>query len=353
VRDQLQRVKPELQKQFHIQTCRAFDRVVLSGGVSYPIEEQFQVPDEQMLQKAQGQSCLRRFLESKGLIYQPGDALDTARFLKDVLPGTTPLPDKPEVYTARAVHERFLGAPGLRLLPDVSVVRQTVLRSVADGKVVVRFQDTRVYDARGCVEGPDGQRRRVGGSLTTFPLEDNVYVTRVDSTYGMLWVKEDAPTYGGGQGKGGQPTPPPPPQGRVMATTWDKIVELAAERPLVELHLRASKPAAAAALMALAQPLGADTLSLTVTVSGSLRDGGTLNFAASGVKPTHPTKPLAIAQTLFNALGEGAEYEADLELGFGAAGRNGLETQLRALAEERPDGVTPQATFEKPVAVAR
>ena len=60
VRDQLQRIKPELQKQFRIQTCRAFDRIVLAGGITYSLEEQFQVPEEQILQRPQGQSCLRR-----------------------------------------------------------------------------------------------------------------------------------------------------------------------------------------------------------------------------------------------------------------------------------------------------
>ncbi|MFQ5830736.1 MAG: hypothetical protein ACE5JD_16510, partial [Candidatus Methylomirabilia bacterium] len=113
VREQLQRLKPELQRQFCLQTCRAFDRVVLSAGVAYSIDEAFQVPEEQILQRAQGQACLRRFLDSKGFLYQPADALDPGRFLKDILPGATPLPDKPGAYTARAIHERFLGAPGL------------------------------------------------------------------------------------------------------------------------------------------------------------------------------------------------------------------------------------------------
>src|SRR5262249_52446849 len=157
----LQRIKPDLLKQFRIQTCRAFDRVVLSGGLSYPLDEQFQVPDEELLQRAHGQASLRKFLEAKDLVYKPGDALDTARFLKDVLQGAVPTPEQPDTYTARAIHERFLGAPHLRLLPDGGVVRQTLIRCVADGKLVVRLADGRSYDVRGCVEGPDGRRRRI------------------------------------------------------------------------------------------------------------------------------------------------------------------------------------------------
>lgn len=347
VREQLQRIKPEFHKQFRIQTYRAFDRVVLAGGNSYPVEEQFQVPEDQMLQRPQGQTCLRKFLDSKGLLYQPGDALDVGRFLKDVLPGATPLPDMPEVYTARAIHERFLAAPGLRLIPDGGIVRQTILKSVTGGKAVVRLPDERAYYAKGCVEGPVGHRRRVPGALTSFALDDSVYVTRADSTYGVLWVKEDTPKYG--DDEKGRDLPPPPLAARVTATTWEQVRQYAVERPLVELHLVALTPAAAAALAGVVQPLGADTLTLSVNVGGNLKDGGSLNFAVNDLKPTHPTKPLTIAQTLFNALVEGSGYEADLALGFGAAGRTGLETSLRTLADGVPEGVTPRAVFEKPI----
>ena len=168
VRDQLQRVKPELHKQFRLQTYRAFDRVALAGGNVYSIDEQFQVSEDQMLQRPHGQACLKKFLDAKQLVYQPGDALDVNRFVKDVLPGATPLPDKPGVYTAKAVHERFLGAPGLRLRPDSGVVRQTILKAVSQGKLIVRLPDGRAFDAKGCVEGSEGRRRRVAGSLPRF-----------------------------------------------------------------------------------------------------------------------------------------------------------------------------------------
>lgn len=168
---------------------------------------------------------------------------------------------------------------------------------------------------------------------------------RADSECGQLWVKEDEWDY---KKDKLPPTPPPPPPARVTATTWEQLIEVAAQRPLLELHLRASTPAAAAALSGLAQPLGADTLALSVTVGGTLKDGGTMNFAASEVKLAHPTRPLAIAQTVFNALAPGAMYETDLALGFGPAGRTGLESQLRALAESAPEGVSPHATFDRP-----
>lgn len=347
VREQLQRVKPELQKQFRIQTCRAFDRVVLAGRVAYSLEEQFQVSDEQIMQKAHGQACVRRFLESKGLIYQPDDTLDVARFVKDILPGTTHLADMQQVYTARAIHERFLGAPGLRLIPDGGIVRRTILKAVEAGKVVLRTSDGRAYDARGCVEGPDGRRRRVPGSISSLPLDDSVYVTPSGSEYGVLWIKEDRPEYGVTGAEPPVPKPPPSPS-QVSVASWDGIVQHAREGPLLRLELIAAKPAAANALLGLVQPLGADAISLTVAVSGSAKDGGTMSFAATGVKPNHPTRPLVLAQTVFNALAEGSSFEANLELRFGPEGRSGMESLLADLGENAPDGVSPRAHFGRP-----
>lgn len=350
VRDQLQRVKPELQKQFRIQTCRAFDRLVLSGGSVFSVEERFQVPDEQILKKAHGQSSLKGYLEEKGLIYQSGDALDVNRFLKDILPGATPIGNQPDVYTAKAVHERFLGAPGLRLMPDSSIVRQTILKAVEQGKLVVRLPDGRVYDSAGCVEGPEGQRRRVGGTLTTLALDETVLVARPNSAAAIEWTKTGELRLAAEKL---QETPKPPTLTAATETDPERIVELAANRPLLKLELTVSAPAAAAQLLSIAQPLGADSVSLSLTVGGNLKDGGVMNFAVTDVRPSHPTRPLQIAQTIFNALAPGAAYQAVLTLTFGPQGRAGLEAALRKLVEDAPEGLELSAKFDKPLQAAK
>ncbi|NWG12888.1 MAG: hypothetical protein HXY20_05055 [Acidobacteria bacterium] len=214
--------------------------MVLPWGTVYSVEEQYQVPEDKMLQKAEGEACLRRFLEGKGLFYEAGDAIDQGRFVKDIVPGTTPVPDMPQVYTTRAIHERFLAAPGLRLIPDGSVVRRTALKSLEKGRVVVRLPDGRSYDDRGCVEGPEGRRRRVTGELTTLPVDDSVYLTLTDSTYGVEWVKEDAEP--GKVPKPPVPPPPPPATARITASTWEKVLEHAAQRPLISLEPSATRP---------------------------------------------------------------------------------------------------------------
>lgn len=345
VRDQLQRIKPELQRQFRIQTFRAFDRVVLAGGVSYPLDEQYQGTDEQILQRPQGQVSLMSFLKAKDLVYEAGDALDTGRFVKEVLPGTTPVPGDPTVYTAKAVHERFLSAPKLRLVPDPGVVRQTLVKAVSAGKVVVKTADGRVFDAEGCVEGREGGRRRTQGTLSSPPLDDATLVTARSSNAATAWLSVDARK--GGKDQPPQPAPVPKPgQAQVTATTWERIAAYAKDRPLLELRLTATTPASAATLLGLAQPLGADALTLSVSAGGPLKDGGTMTFAADSVKPNHPLKPLEIAQRVFGTLDDGAAYEAQLHLAFGD-GRTGLDGQFEQLKDNAPEAVTPWARFDK------
>jgi hypothetical protein len=256
----------------------------------------------------------------------------------------------PEVYTAKAVHERFLSAPGLRLVPDGGIVRQTILKALADGKIVLRLEDGRAYDAEGCVEGSDGKRRRIPGSVSTFPLDDTVLITRPNTFWGKAWLAEDRKVDIDIDVVGDPPIPiPPRTPDRIALTSWEKILLACTERPLLGLQLIVPSPAAAASLVTLAQPLGAENIGISVTVSGTSKAGGSINFAATDLKINHPVKPLQIAQTLYNALGTEATYEADLALQFGADGRTGLEEQLRALSEQLPEGANVSAEFGKPL----
>jgi len=350
VREQLKRILPDLTKQFQVQTRRAFDVIVLPGGVVKHLDEKYQVPDDQILAKPHGQATLRKFLDENSLIYQAGDALDTPRFMKEVLAGATPVADQPDVYTAKAVHERFLSAPRLRLILDGSIVRQTVLKAVNEGKVVVKLPDGRAYDGGGCVEGAPGKRRRVPDSLNTIALDDTVLISPADSAAALEWLKEDKPTtIKGGGGDDPLPPPPPLPPGKAFATTWDKLLEYTDDRPLLELTLTASTPADTAVMQQLAQPLGATTLTVSVTVAGTLKEGaGSMNFAATDIKPTHPAKPLNIAQTIFNSVAPDSTFEVELKLSFGPSGRTGMRDALQTLQDGIPDGIIVKGLFDKP-----
>jgi hypothetical protein len=358
VREQIDRLKPDFDKQFRLQSRRAFDRVVFAGGKVHRLDEKSQFSDEEILQKPQGQKSVRRFLEQHDFIFAAGEFLDVPLFLKEILPGTVPNGGNPEVYTAKAIHERFLGAQSIKkLIGDNSVVRQTIVNALNVGKIAARLSDGRAYDREGVVEGSPGQRRRLANTLSNFPLDDSVWITRSDTATAQDWLKVDAipkPGGGGPTGSGPRhlPPPPPPPATGATANSWVDVLELSKNRPLTRLTLIAENPATAASLIALAQPLGADNLSLTVYVSGDLKDGGMIKLSVDNVKPTHPTKPLATAHTIFNALDENASYEAMLELNFGRDGRTGLTDLLKQAADGAPDGVKPKAIFDVPVGAA-
>ena len=356
VREQLQRAKPNYLRSFRLQTYRAFDRVLLAGEIVYPLEEQYQVAEDQMLQRPRGQECLMRFLQEKSLIYKSGDALDPDRFLKNVLPGATPTIDQPGAYTARAVFERFLAAPGLRLVPDQNVVRQTILRALADGKLVVRLSNGCAFDSAGCVDGPPGKRRRIPGkTLTGLEVrDDKTMMTVAGSDAAKMWTKEDpvAPPKTSGGDTSDDDVPEPPRTISTKATTWDKAIEMATEQPLKEITLSAATPAAAAALLNLAGPVGADVVTLTLTVGGPLKDSGTIQLAISDMKPSHPLKPLTMAQTIHNSLTAGSNYEAVLKLTFTGDGRTGMADAIRKLQLDTPDDVEILASFGTPVGMA-
>jgi len=349
VRDQLQRIKPQMQKQFHLQARRAFDQLFLAAGPLGKLDEKYQVSEEEVLKQPQGQACIRRFLDDKNLVYKPGTALDVKLFLDKILPGAVPEPGKPDVYSAKAIHERFLATDGLRLLRDGDVVRLTILKALAEGKVVVRLSDGRAYDDNGYVEGPEGRRRRVVAPLTALTLSDAVLVTRSDTETAKAWLKEDKPKKDESRKEDQEDLElaPPPPPDKSSANNWEQVVKISGEQPVADLRLSAHTPADAAALAGLAQPLGADALALDITVGGDLRDGGNINFAVRGMRPSHPAKPLQIAQTIFNSLVEGATYDVHLALKFGAAGRADLAPLLEQMRASAPDGVEIYARFAR------
>jgi hypothetical protein len=354
VREQLNRIKPGLTREFKIQTCRAFDTVVRADGLVGRIEEKYQVPDDEVLSKPQGQKCLRAFLEDKEMIYKAGQSLDPDRFLKTVLAGTTPIPDQADVFHLSDVHERFLAAPGLRLVPDASVVKQTVLKAIEQGRAVLMSSDGTAYDRAGAAEGPEGQRRRLPGAEATVSLHENELITRADSAAAKAWLKVDAkPAKPSGPDEvkeGGKAAPLPEPA-TIIVGTWADIIKHAENRPLVELTLDALTPTVADTLAALAQPLGADQLALDVTVSGDLKSGGTASFEVRGLRLNSPIKPLDSARTLFNAMTEGTmSYGARLTLRFKEPARSGLKAQLEAAAEKAGDDVKASGTFGKPAA---
>lgn len=348
VREQMGRVKPNLAREFKLQTARAFDTVVRAEGAIGRIEEKYQVSDEDILSKPQGQKCLQAFLEEKELIYKADDSLDPDRFLKIVLSGTTPVPGQVDVHSLSDVHERFLSAMGLRLVSGVSIVRQTILKALKAGKVVLRTIDGAAFDKNGCVAGREGQRRRIDGAAPNINLKDDELITRASSAAAGAWLVVDPvgkPGVSDDTKPGGQDKHTVEEAPTVRVENWVEAIEFASARPLMQLVLRADTPAIAESLVSLAQPFGADELKLDVTVQGDLKSGGRVDFQAAGVKPTSPVRPLESAKTLFNAMQEGMNYEAQLALTFREPGRSSMASQLDAMSDKADGSVSISATF--------
>lgn len=347
IREQLKRIRPDLDKQFRVQARRAFDRVVLADGAAYSVDETFQGGDDQILRAPRGQEVLRRFLEDKDLIYGGNDALDPRLLVQRYLRGAVPVPGETDVWTAAAVHERLLSAGGLRLIPDEELSRRTIQRGVRDGQLVVRLSDGRTYDREGVVEGAAGARRRVmGQQLTTLALTDQHLVALLSAPAAAGWLAVDTPPPAGGGGGGQTPPPPPPPPvppTELVTSDLDRAIEAAATRPLQRLVLMARTTAGAKMLSQLAQPFGANGITLTVSVAGEVRGGGTMGLNIEGVKHTHPAKPLDLATAIANSLTSADSFEASLTLEF-ESGLLMAGEQLRRLAERGAD-LTASATF--------
>jgi hypothetical protein len=302
------------------QTCRAFTTVIV-GDHAYSLPEQYQFPtDEALGPTSGGQAKLREFLETHELLYREGEALDPYVLLTWVLPGATPLPDHDGVWTAKAVHERLLATSGLRLIPREKFVLDTIRKAVMEGKLVLRTEEGEVYHGESRVFGPPGARRRTTGRPPLgFPLTDQTLVALPESAAASEWLAEDRPQAraDGERGELPEPPPPPPPSEAVgIATSWETAIRLADEgRPLRELMLVISRPEMARAALQALPILGAPDVTLRVTVTGTLRGGGEAGLKVSGVKPSHPMKPLEVAATLVHA-SEHASYEAALTLRF-------------------------------------
>jgi hypothetical protein len=352
-REQLKKLKPDLDKTARVEAARAFNKVVLADGSVLTIDEKYLVAEDgSALKHVNGQDAVRQFLESRNLVYGPTDALDPPRFLSAVFNGSVPLTAAPDARTIEALYQRFTGAPGLRLVAEPSVVRNSILRAVEQGALVVRTSAGVAYDAQGAVESVNGVAMRKNGvKLTTLALDKETLASLPGSDTAKMWLQTTG--FGGATLKPGDlPLPPPPPKGTqaASATNIEDAAKLADSRELIELQLTASAPSAVGAVQAAISPLGAVAITLNIDVVGKLKDSGDARFSVDGARHNSPIRPLQIASVLFNAVDPVTTFKVTFVLDFGA-GRHGLGPALRALGLALPDGVAIVARFAPSTAV--
>lgn len=339
-REQMERILPTLRKRFQVASIRAFDTVVLASGVVGRIDAAYQVGEES-IQRFMGQQELKKFLQDKGQLYERTDALDPERLL-ELLAGATPLPDNPEVYTARAVHERLLSAPELRLIPDESFVRSTLQKALQEGKIVLRLEDGSAYDHRGMVK--EGVLRE-GTPPYSLPMNDTVLITRAEGAVAKQWLTVRQPEQ--------EETTPSEPF-TLPTSTPSKVYSLEeAIRRLDDPHTEVERillsiihPEQEDVLLRAIQVLGPNRLQMSVQLSGRTGDGVTVNFMAKGVPSfQHPTRPHEVAKRLYRALPDGVEkYELVVEMQFTDAAEE-LRQKLLRLQEMLGEGIGFTAHF--------
>ena len=345
----------DLERRVRLAAARAFSRVLVKEAPATDLDETHTGSGDGGIMvsfEGSGQDALRKFLNAKNLIYAATDHLDPDLLLR-LLPGATPTIDE-EAYTAKAVHERLLGAPSVRLIPNEDFVRRTIRHACLQGRVAVAFRlpggaAFHAYDKDGRVDGPDANRRRTTDQVpVAFPLDETVRLAPIAGDVARAWLAVSAKGSDDDSGTGttGMPEtdgddgirPPGPDEDddthatTLTATRWDDVVRAAGSRPLLRLRLTAYVPARAQAITTALQPLGAEATTVSTQVKGTARSGGSLDLTVQEVKMSAPFNPLTVARTLFADLAHGGTYRASINAIFGETGRFGIDEQLADIA---------------------
>jgi hypothetical protein len=346
-REQLKKQKPELSKATRLEAARAFNRLVLADGTTLTIDERFIAPEgTSPLNLPSGQDVVRAFVDDRRLIYGPTDSLDGNYFVDRVFNGAVPHPVFSDARSTAALQRRFLSAQGLKLVADPSVIRTSVLRGVADGRLVVQQEDGTAFDAEGAVHTANGIRQRDRGrSLTTLPMDEATVVAETASDAARSWITTAG--YGENPKPGELPLPPPPPSGSGAVTTSDleTAATYADKRRLLSLRVTCRSAGDAQKVLGQTQALGAPEVFVEADVVGQMKDGGRLAFNVAETKVSAAIKPLTLAQTLSNSLVEGSSVRVAVVLGFGPDGKADLGALLRTLAMQLSPDTTSEARF--------
>jgi len=316
---QLDRILPAIEKQFRIQAVRAFSRLFFPDKRSYTLDSTVFGQDENALaDSAKGQEGLFQFLRDQKLLFDDTDRLDSRLFLTEVFASTIEAPEGQGARTMADLQERILAANLGRLVPNETLLRNTVREMVSRGELVVRLADGRAFDQAGCVANgihPGERVRRADQLPANLPVTKEALVALPSSPAAQLWLKES-----GGEAPdpdGVEPPPPPPPAvtGRFV-TDWQSAFERSQSERVVRVTLRANDPELIQAMLRAAVKLSPNRRALSATIDGLTKEGGTIRLALQGLSPTNPIGPEALVSRLHNALEQVQRCEVELALGF-------------------------------------
>jgi len=383
--EQIEKMLPGLRKNSAIQSVRAFDRVIFQGRRPISIWEKYIVDDDVLSGIKDGQAQLMKLLKDEGLIYEISDTIDE-NLLMQLLKGATPSLEHEGAYPANAIHERALSSKRLRLLRDESPIRNSIIRDVNAGRLVVRLPNNDVYDQKGCVTGKADNRRRIDKKLSTLKLSADVLVapssapcvadwikiTPTDNSDDFLTIAEAAKQKNTNEGtvisaiseerinyetRDGQKEVlvdekfdkwepvPSQPELFVIATTWEEAINYAQKRPLTKLTLKIDNIDFCNKLMVCAQPFNAESIKLSVIASGKLKDGGSINFKVDNVKFNSSLKPIDIAKRMLRGTADNPIFKAELVLDFESSGAMKTGSKFAQVREHGLNDVKLSAEF--------
>ena len=131
----------------------------------------------------------------------------------------------------------------------------------------------------------------------------------------------------------------------MTANAWEDAVAYASKRPLLELKLVAKTASDAGALLACAQPFGAQILNLNIQLSGDLKEGGKINLKLTNVKHSNALKPIELSQKLARATTEYGQFQVELEFDFNTVSQVDTAAKFEQAQSSAPAGVLPVARF--------
>lgn len=347
IRKQLGNIQPKLEKLYRISAVRAFNQIIVYNSEPRTLEEKYLVSkDETLFRGTDGQGKIMDYLYDKGLALKSTIGLDPLIVVDKLVPAATPSTTYKGAVSCAAIVDQAYRSSSLKLIVDLEPIRKGIEKAVLSGNLLLRMGDGRVYDDQGCIIGEKGRRQRREDLLTNFPLSENTFVAPTSAPCADDWLHVDEVIPGE---EPGPPPPPPPPDQPVYADNWQQAREIARKQELLEGTLKTNDLEAAQHLLAVVQPLSAQTVRLSIALSGDLKDGGYLNFSLELVKPEHALKPLKKAEEFIRNLRPEYDFEAILTLDFrtgeGETRRPNTEGSLQQAQAQADDRIQVEFKF--------
>ena len=384
--EQVEELIPTFRRNAQIALIQAFNCVLFQDRQAKTLDNRYLVDEQALSGSKKGQDRLLEFLQDNNLVYKSGETI-FAQLLLDLVKGATPSLEHEGAYSASSIHERALVSKQLRLILNESVIRESLIKAVNSGDLVVRLANGDVFDNQGRVSGTASNRQRDRQRLTTLLLESDVLIAPTTASCVEDWLKisdqppiEDLLTVIEAADQketsvervleavsnheinaqdhldqtlivkdhvfsAWNPDQELVEDGDVSASSWEQAIEYATDRPLLDLRFSCQQTENANKLLICSQPFDVASAKLTVTASGDFDDGGQLNFKMGNVKPNNPLKPLDMAKRMLRGVSDNPHFWAEISMDWRSEGMFPSRPKLEQAYQQGQIGIGLRAAF--------